>query len=68
MKAFLKTALSTFVLATVSAKEVYEVKEDLNLQTPIVRAYACSGCLFNDGDNYWCIDSDASLNLGWEWK
>ena len=50
----------------VVAKESYTVTEDHNLKTPRVRDYACKACVFDDGDNHWCIESDFTVNAGWE--
>jgi len=60
----LLTALPLFQV--VISKESYTVTEDHNLKTPRVRDYACKSCVFNDGDNYWCFDSDFTVNAGWD--
>ena len=67
MKVLISFALTALIYSVQSkTKEKFTVTEDLNLKTPRVKAYQCTKCIFNDGANYMCIDTDFTVNSGWE--
>lgn len=61
-------AIQTVALlsSTASAKNNYVVKEEKNLKSPNVQAYTCSSCVWDDGLDFLCMDTSATLEVGWE--
>lgn len=65
------STLMLFLLSLVAVVgkhlQVYQVQENLHrLKSPIVQAYDCTECVWNDQLNYLCMDHSVDLQVGWE--
>ena len=50
-------ALLGLSTSTVFAKNSYIVKEERKVASPKVEAYDSSWCLYQNGNDHWCLDN-----------
>ena len=63
---FIQFFIVALLVVNSTPKKNYKMIEDLNYHFPKVKAYDCTDCAFNDGYSFFCMETTATLNIGWQ--